>query len=80
MKPYMKEIKRLFETIMPFKALKIIKIGGMTNVNYLLNCADNSYVLRLPPTNSNNIINRQKEEHIEKVLIGGGYKRKMLLF
>ena len=30
----MNEIKRLFETIMPFKALQITKIGGMTNTNY----------------------------------------------
>ena len=66
----MNEIKRLFEAITPFKALQITKIGGMTNTNYLVKSGANHYVLRIPPKNSQAIINRVKEKHIEKVLMG----------
>ena len=66
----MNEIKRLFEAITPFKALQITKIGGMTNTNYLVKSGTNHYVLRIPPKNSQAIINRAKEKHIEKVLMG----------
>ena len=64
------EIKRLFEAITPFKAIQITKIGGMTNTNYLVKSDANHYVLRIPPKNSQAIINRTKEKHIEKVLMG----------
>lgn len=62
------EIKRLFETITPLKALNITKIGGMTNINYLIYCTNKSYVFRIPSQSSQSIINRTKEEHIEKCL------------
>ena len=61
------EIKRLFETITPFKAIQITKIGGMTNTNYLVKSDANHYVLRIPPKNAQTIINRVKEKHIEKL-------------
>ncbi|MDD7091089.1 hypothetical protein [Campylobacter sp.] len=72
------EIKR--HTITPFKALQITKIGGMTNTNYLVKSDANHYVLRIPPKNSQAIINRVKEKHIEKVLTGGGISAKCLYF
>ena len=72
------EIKR--QTITPFKALQITKIGGMTNTNYLVKSDANHYVLRIPPKNSQAIINRTKEKHIEKVLTGGGISAKCLYF
>ncbi|MCI7014780.1 MAG: hypothetical protein MR878_05275 [Campylobacter sp.] len=62
------EIKR--QTITPFKALQITKIGGRTNTNYLVKSGANHYVLRIPPKNAQTIINRVKEKHIEKVLMG----------
>ena len=76
----MNEIKRLFEAITPFKALQITKIGGMTNTNYLVKSDANHYVLRIPPKNSQTIINRVKEKHIEKVLMGEGISAKCLYF
>ncbi|MCI7236474.1 hypothetical protein [Campylobacter sp.] len=72
------EIKR--QTITPFKALQITKIGGMTNTNYLVKSDANHYVLRIPPKNSQAILNRVKEKHIEKVLTGGGISAKCLYF
>ena len=42
----------------------------MTNTNYLVKSDANHYVLRIPPKNSQAIINRTKEKHIEKVLMG----------
>lgn len=63
------EIKR--QTITPFKALQITKIGGMTNTNYLVKSGTNHYVLRIPPKNLQAIINRVKEKHIEKSAYGG---------
>ena len=38
---------------------------------FKLKSGANHYVLRIPPKNSQAIINRVKEKHIEKVLMGG---------
>ena len=50
-----------------------IKLGGMTNVNYLINIGGEAFVLRLPGKGTDKFINREREELIYKLVAKSYY-------
>ena len=76
----MNSIKEIFENAISIKADKITKIGGMTNVNYLVTCANKCYVLRLPLKSANKIVDRKRESYIENIIMNENISAKCVYF
>lgn len=59
------ECKKIFNELTNLNAHSVYKLGGMSNINYLIKTIDNQqFVLRIPGTNI--IINRKRERIIQE--------------